>query len=97
MAKNKEVHIYCDNTAAVGGMIKGIAKHPGATVLIEDTWHRFMTTDAHPWFSYVPTRLNIADAPSRGIRIPGAEWESNSSVKDCINCAQRLMGKYRSL
>ena len=88
-----EVHVYLDSTPAVGSVVRGVARRDDATRLVEDIWRVAMDLDAHPWFSWVPSSLNPADAPSRRMRTgSGATWVPRGQIAACMDIAVELLG-----
>ena len=62
----KHVVFFIDNKAALYSLIKGSSKSPDVHLLVRSIWDRLRLFDIKPVFKWVPSKLNLADLPSRG-------------------------------
>ncbi|XRB18762.1 hypothetical protein RI054_19g86080 [Pseudoscourfieldia marina] len=61
-----DVHIFCDNTTAIGVLTKGSCGDCDVLNMIAAAfWLYVQELNISVWISYVPSHANIADAPSR--------------------------------
>ena len=57
---------WVDNTSAIAGLVKGYSPKSDTGRIINSLQVRLSVLMCSPWFAYVPSAQNIADAPSRG-------------------------------
>ncbi len=55
-----------DNTSAVAGLIKGYSSKSDTGRVLNALQFLLAGLSCVPWFAYVPSGQNVADAPSRG-------------------------------
>ena len=71
--------IWTDNESGEGALAKGSAKASDHNLLSHATWMLAAQLGLSIWFERVPTKLNVADLPSRddfGLLVQlGAEWK----------------------
>ena len=65
MADAEVVH-FIDNQSALYGMAKGSSPQPDSQALISSLHVHQILERFNVWFSYVASKANIADLPSRG-------------------------------
>jgi len=63
--RGQVVHFYIDNQSALSGLHKGYSGCLDMAHLINAFWLRALELRITPWFSYVPSKSNLADLPSR--------------------------------
>ena len=63
--ENKRVVFYIDNMAALNMMVKGYSRQEDANAMVFTAWLRAAEARCTVRWLYVPSRLNIADGPSR--------------------------------
>ena len=63
--KNAPVVLFTDNTATLGALVRGNAEDETLLCLVRATERYMMEYHAMPWYEYVPSACNPADAPSR--------------------------------
>ncbi|KAJ1615819.1 hypothetical protein T492DRAFT_896760 [Pavlovales sp. CCMP2436] len=66
--RGQVVHFYIDNQSALSGLHKGYSGCLDMAHLINAFWLRALELRITPWFSYVPSKSNLADLPSRPSR-----------------------------
>ena len=64
------ITVYIDNNAALSALIKGDSCSMKVARLIAFMWYISATFDITLWFERVSSALNIADLPSRGVKLP---------------------------
>ena len=57
---------FIDNVGALSGLIKGVSRAVDSLAIIRSFMVANMSVQADVWFSYVASKANIADLPSRG-------------------------------
>ena len=57
---------WVDNTSAVAGLIKGYSSKSDTGRILNALQFLLAGLSCVPWFAYVPSGQNVADAPSRG-------------------------------
>ena len=62
---SRRVLFFIDNQSSKFALIKGYSSVPKAPAVIHALNEIIFHVHAVPWFAWVPTRSNIADAPSR--------------------------------
>jgi len=62
----RDVLHFADNTAANGVAIKGYSAAPDLALIISSMQLRIARQGIRLWIQFVPSKLNLADAPSRG-------------------------------
>ena len=70
--RGKTVTFYIDNDNALVALIKNSATPTAIQALTALIWHRIRELDIFPWFERVPSKRNIADLPTRHVKIPYA-------------------------
>jgi len=63
--RGQVVHFYIDSQSALSGLHKGYSGCLDMAHLINAFWLRALELRITPWFSYVPSKSNLADLPSR--------------------------------
>jgi len=63
--RGQVVHFYIDNQSALSGLHKGYSGCLDMAHLINAFWLRALELRITPWFSYVLSKSNLADLPSR--------------------------------
>ena len=63
--KNAPVVLFTDNTATLGALVRGNAEDETLLCLVRAIERYMMEYHAMPWYEYVPSARNPADAPSR--------------------------------
>lgn len=58
--------LFVDNQSALGALRKGSSSSWDMQALVEIFWSQVASTCTQVFFRYVPSKLNIADWPSRG-------------------------------
>ena len=66
MFLGREVVHFVDNTSVIAGLRKGYSSRPDTALILISFWLLITILGCNPWFEYVPSKLNIADLPSRG-------------------------------
>ena len=74
--QGKTLSIYIDNNAALSALIKGDSCSIRVGRLISFLWYLSAAFDITLWFERVSSALNIADLPSRGVKLPFPLQES---------------------
>ena len=74
--QGKTLSIYIDNNAALSALIKGDSCSIRVGRLISFLWYLSAAFDITLWFERVSSALNIADLPSRGVKLPSPLQES---------------------
>jgi hypothetical protein len=64
--RGREVVHFVDNTSAIYATIKGYSPSRDSARLVHLIHSVLAALGTTVWFEYVPSKLNIADAPSRG-------------------------------
>jgi hypothetical protein len=59
------VWFFVDNTSALWGILKGYSQSAGIARVVFRFWARVAELGARVWMSWVPTKSNFADLPSR--------------------------------
>ena len=57
--------LFVDNSPAAAWLIRGHAPHADSSAAVEAMHRTLVLASSSLWVEYVPTRLNIADEPSR--------------------------------
>jgi len=58
---------FIDNTSAIAGLVKGYSSAPDSGLIV-NAFHAYnLGLGAEPFFEYVRSEANVADAPSRGM------------------------------
>ena len=70
--RGRSVTFYIDNNNALTALIKNSATPTAIQALTALIWHRIRELDIFPWFERVPSKRNIADLPTRHVKIPYA-------------------------
>ena len=65
MLNGERVVVFIDNGAALGAVVKGWARPPDINMIIEGCWAILATHGIDAQFEWVPSKSNLADAPSR--------------------------------
>ena len=60
-----EVTLFVDNQTALGTLIRGSSRQLDWNALLEDVWLRVARVGTLFYAFYVPSHLNLADAPTR--------------------------------
>lgn len=60
-----DLWLFCDNTTAIGALIKGSSDDPTLNALAAAFWLLIREAGVDTFISYVPSDANVADAPSR--------------------------------
>ena len=60
------VIFFVDNTSALGALRKGSSRSADVHALVEEVWRLAGSNDISLFFKWVPSKLNLADPPSRG-------------------------------
>ena len=63
--KSAPVVLFTDNTATLGALVRGNAEDETLLCLVRAVERYMMEYHAMPWYEYVPSACNPADAPSR--------------------------------
>ena len=79
MFTDREVVHFVDNTSAVAGLRKGYSSRADTALILISFWLLITILRCNPWFEYVPSKLNIADLPSRG---------DTEHLLDCCNMTE---------
>jgi hypothetical protein len=61
-----DVFLFIDSSAAEGVLLKAYSKSPELTVIAGLFWRAVRKAAAAAWVGRVPSRLNVADGPTRG-------------------------------
>lgn len=61
----RSVVLYSDNKGAEGATVRGSAKAFDHNQLVHEIWSHALAHKIHLWVERVPSKLNIADCPSR--------------------------------
>ena len=64
--RRRTVVWYVDNTAAEGALKKGYSGSRFMTAIVAEFWDICIRNNIAVWIDRVPSKENIADAPSRG-------------------------------
>ena len=64
--RDRYVLHWVDNTSAVAGLIKGYSSKSDTGRVLNALQFMLASLSCVPWFAYVPSEQNVADAPSRG-------------------------------
>ena len=67
--RNKSVTFYIDNNNALCALVKNAANPPEIQAMVGLIWHRIRDLRITPWFERVPSKRNIADLPTRGMKV----------------------------
>jgi hypothetical protein len=62
---DRQVIHWVDNTSAVAGLLKGYSSVADSARIVHAFWAIASALGSDVWFEYVPSKANIADAPSR--------------------------------
>ena len=68
--KVKAATFHIDNENAINAVIKCNSKSDVITAMDHLIWHRIRQLGLTQWFEWVPSNRNIADLPTRGVRLP---------------------------
>ncbi len=63
--KNQPVHVYSDNKGAEAAVAKGGARCFDHTCVVHSIWFRALLLGMHMVVDRVPSKVNLADDPSR--------------------------------
>ena len=69
--------------AAVAALVKGYSSRPDSARLVHGLHAWLAATRTNVWFEYVPTDANVADEPSRRLRLADEEWWP---APHCVSC-----------
>lgn len=78
-ATNTTAILFTDSTPAQGCVVKGYSPHPRLNSLASSIWLVAARKKLRLWLERVPSALNIADGPSRGVR--GAELSEYKELR----------------
>ena len=67
--KGRTVTFYIDNNNALQALIKNSGNPIEVQALTALIWHKIRDLGIIPWFERVPTKRNIADLPTRFVKI----------------------------
>ena len=67
--RNQSVTFYIDNNNALLAILKNSAKPIAIQAMTGLIWHRIQELNITPWFERVPSKRNIADLPTRHVKI----------------------------
>ena len=67
--ENKSVTFYADYNNAMLAILKNSAKHTPIQAMAGIIWHRIRQLNITPRFGRVPSERNIADLPTRRVKI----------------------------
>ena len=65
LLRDSDVTHYIDNSSAVAALVKGYSSKPDSARIVHALWALMAGISCSPWFSYVRTKANVADFPSR--------------------------------
>ena len=65
LLRRRLVHHFIDNQSAKGGLISGYSGKTDSALLIGLAYEEILRLGCYPWFSFVPSKDNISDDPSR--------------------------------
>ena len=83
----KRVVVFVDNTAALNTAIRGWSPREDANGIVHQLWMVIARAGIDAQWVYVPSKLNLADGPSRGVTGDvermglvrcGADWPEDS-------------------
>ena len=63
--QGEQVVLYSDNKGAEATTAKGSARAFDHNALVHEIWSHALRYNFHLWIERVPSKLNIADSPSR--------------------------------
>ena len=63
---HSRVVAFVDNSAALSMVVRGWSKADDANEVAGECWHDIAACGADVHFEWVPSKLNLADGPSRG-------------------------------
>ena len=66
---NKSATFYIDNNNALLAILKNSAKPTSIQATAGPIWRRIRELNITPWFGRVPSKRNIADLPTRSVKI----------------------------
>ena len=97
--QGRRVVIFVDNRSALGALRKGTSSSWDLRVLVELFWQKVAECHCYAFFRYIPSKLNIADWPSRekpaaiGVQIP---WRPRfEPILAALTTARSLIQKKR--
>ena len=90
----KRVAVFVDNQSALGAFKKGSSSVDDLLDIVTEVWEWAVGRSVTPVFFWVPSALNIADAPSRGVH-PGIGIRCMAS-NEASECANRLVARARA-
>ena len=64
--RGRRLLVFVDNTSALGALIKGSSSASDVHILVPLTWQAAARLSIELFFRWVPSKLNLADPPSRG-------------------------------
>ena len=65
----KQAYVFIDNNASLASLCKGVSKCPEAQKVILSFWSTVDQCGVSPWIERVASSLNLADRPSRDMRV----------------------------
>ena len=63
---NNDAWFFCDNSSALGALIKGSSSAGDLNNMVGSIWHTLAIARCWAWWEFVPSALNVADHLSRG-------------------------------
>ena len=80
--------LFPDNAATMGAYVKGFSKRCDVCRSVKEFWACAMRWECNVQLCYVPSKLNPADGPSRGLRSGlRATWETDECVERAVSLA----------
>ena len=67
--RNKNVTFHIDNKNAFDALVKNNSKSTIITAMTQLIWHKIRELGITAWFEWIPGNRNIADLPTRGVKI----------------------------
>ena len=67
--RNQNATFHIDNKNAFGAVVKNNSKSTIITAMAQLIWHKIRELGITAWFEWIPGNRNIADLPTRGIKI----------------------------
>ena len=100
--RGKTVTFHLDNENAVKALIKNNAKPDIITAMTHLAWFRLYQLDVTPWFEWVPSNRNIADLPTRRVKLPfktlnRSEFKNLRDLYDLIKQAVTALQTSRNI
>ena len=63
--RGKRIVAFIDNTCALNMVIRGASRKDDANGILHHLWLELAMLGVHAEWQYVPSKLNVADGPSR--------------------------------